>query len=68
MHEITPRKMHEFDISCHKAILSPYSFAQNNRHLHFMTTTLFTDLGTKLVTPYIEGLHQKRRHFAQNPL
>nr|DAX70864.1 MAG TPA: hypothetical protein [Caudoviricetes sp.] len=33
-----------------------------------MTTTLFNDLGTKLMTPYIEGLHQKRRHFARIPL
>ena len=60
--------MHKFNLSCHKAILSPQSIVQNNHHLHFMTTTLFNDLGTKLVTPYIEGLHQKRRHFAQKPL
>ena len=53
LHKITPRKMHKFDLSCSKLILSPQSIVQNNHHLHFMTTTLFNDLLTHLQNPSI---------------
>ena len=42
LHEITPRKMHKFDQSCLKPILSPQSIAQNNRHLYSIITTILT--------------------------
>ena len=51
--------MHKFDQSCLKPILSPQSFEQNNRHFLFIITTILTILGTKLVTPYIEGSRQR---------
>ena len=51
--------MHEFDQSCSKPILSPYSFAQNNRHFPFIATTILTILRTKLATPYIEWSQQR---------
>lgn len=51
--------MHEFDQSCPKPILSPQSIAQNNRHFHFIITTILTILPTKLATPYIEGSQQR---------
>ena len=51
--------MHKFDQSCQKPILSPQSLTQNNRHFHFIFTTILTILGMELVTPYIEGLQQR---------
>lgn len=51
--------MHKFDLSCHKAVLSPYSFAQNHRHFIFIITTPLTILPMKLVTPYIKGSQQR---------
>lgn len=51
--------MYKFNQSNPKPILSPYSFAQNNRHFPFITTTILTILPTKLVTPYIGGSQQR---------
>lgn len=59
LHEITPRKMHEFDQSCSKPILSPQSIAQNKRHFLFIITTSLTILPTKLMTPHIEWSQQR---------
>lgn len=51
--------MYKFNQSSPKPILSPYSFAQNNRHFPFITTTILTILPTKFVTPYIKGSQQR---------
>ena len=51
--------MYKFNQSSQKPILSPQSIAQNNRHFHFIITTILTILPTKLVTPYIEGSQQR---------
>lgn len=58
--------MHKFDQSCLKPILSPQSIAQNNRHLYSIITTIFNDLPTKLVTPYIEGSRQRHTQIQMN--